>query len=262
MKNIGFIGCGNMAYALAGAVEKSENPPCVYAYDVDPARVDFFKDSFPYVKGAVSVGELADRSDIIVLAVKPQVIDSVLDELASCEKIVVSIAAGIGLDYFKKKMPRASLVRVMPNTPALVNEMAAGVSFSEGFSPEDKAQVMEFLTLSGTACIVEENLMDAVTGISGSGPAFVARLIGAFIDAGKEAGLSEEIARDLVLTTFSGTTRLLKEKDMSVEDLVVMVSSPGGTTVAGRGVLEASSYREIVQETVMATMKRSRELGK
>ena len=115
--------------------------------------------------------------------------------------------------------------------------------------------------MAGSVVEVEESLMDGVTGLSGSGPAFVARLIEAFIKAGVRTGLSEEQSRFLTLATFSGTAKLLAEKKMTPEELVTMVSSPKGTTVAGREKLEASDYAEIISETVIAAAERSRELG-
>ena len=159
-------------------------------------------------------------------------------------------------------MPSARIVRVMPNTPCLVGEMAAGYAAAGNVTAEDLELAERILKAAGVAVAVEEKQMDAVTGVSGSGPAYFARIAEAFIDAGIEAGLSAELARELALQTMKGTASLLQQKNMSPNELVNMVSSPNGTTVAGREVLESSDYKEIIKKTVVKTIERSRELGK
>ena len=159
-------------------------------------------------------------------------------------------------------MPRARVVRVMPNTPCLVGEMAAGYAFGARVSETDRGLVRGFLGAAGTAVAVEEGLLDAVTGVSGSGPAFVARLMEAFIEAGKRLGLSAEAARELTLQTFRGTAALLQSTGMETQALVDMVSSPKGTTVAGRAVLEPSDVGEVIFRTVEAAARRAAELAR
>jgi pyrroline-5-carboxylate reductase len=150
----------------------------------------------------------------------------------------------------------------MPNTPCLVGAMAAGYAFGSRIRPEDRELVKQLLGAAGYAAEVEEQLLDGVTGLSGSGPAFVARLIQAFIEAGKHLGLAPEVARNLSLQTFFGTAKLLTDTGMEPQKLVEMVSSPKGTTVAGREVLEASDYAEVIGKTIRAATERSRELGR
>jgi pyrroline-5-carboxylate reductase len=140
--------------------------------------------------------------------------------------------------------------------------MAAGYAFGAGIRPEDREAVEQLLGAAGYAAEVEERLLDAVTGLSGSGPAFVARLIEAFIEAGKRLGLKPEVTRNLALQTFYGTAKLLADTGMEPQQLVEMVSSPKGTTVAGRQILEASAYAEVIGETIRAATERSRELGR
>lgn len=262
MKTISFIGAGNMAFAMAGALYDTNPTGVIGIYDIDEKRIDTFKHSFSSTKSYDSYRELEEHSDIIIIAVKPQVIDVVLDELKDSKKIIVSIAAGISLKHLTDKLPLASVTRVMPNAPSLVGKMAAGVSFSNSMSDIQKKDVLGFLSYSGIAIEVEEKQMDAVTGISGSGPAFVARIIKHFIDAGVKQGLDGKTSRALALNTFLGTAQLIVEKNMDIEDLITMVSSPGGTTIAGRGVLESSTISEIIENTVDATVQRSKELGK
>jgi pyrroline-5-carboxylate reductase len=158
--------------------------------------------------------------------------------------------------------PTARVVRVMPNTPCLVGAMAAGYAFGSGIRPEDMGLVKRLLGAAGYATEVEESLLDCVTGLSGSGPAFVARLIEAFIEAGERLGLEPEAARNLSLQTFFGTAKLLADTGMEPGKLVEMVSSPKGTTVAGRQILEASDYAEVITDTIRAATERSKELGR
>lgn len=262
MKNISFIGAGNMAFAMANALYSNDKSAPIGLFDIDDSRVQLFKDSFSSTKAFNSVEALELASDIIVIAVKPQVIDIVLKQLKDSCKIVVSIAAGVTMEHLTSLMPMASVSRVMPNTPSLVGQMAAGVSFSTTIKKDQKQDVLDFLSFSGMAIEVDEKQMDAVTGISGSGPAFAARIMKHFIDAGISQGLEPEISRALALNTFLGTAKLIIDKNMDIDKLITMVSSPGGTTVAGRGILESSEIENIIYNTVDATVKRSQELGK
>lgn len=262
MKTIGFIGAGNMAFALAGAFLAGNEQIQVAVSDPSAERKALFQKNFDRVSLCDNNHQLIEKSDIIILAVKPQILPAVLVEIGDPETIVISIAAGIRLSVLESSMPKSTLVRVMPNTPCLVGEMAAGAVFADGTDEAVQSEVISLLSLAGTVISVREDQMDAVTGVSGSGPAFVARLIEAFINAGVNEGLSAEEARALTLTTFSGTANLLKDREMSPAELVAMVSSPNGTTVAGRSVLEESNYRSILENTVEAAAQRSRELGK
>ncbi|MFW6252732.1 MAG: pyrroline-5-carboxylate reductase [bacterium] len=260
---IGFIGAGNMATALAGAFAAADPDLRFVASDVNSEQI---------ARLAVAAGaertdpastnaEVAEQADILFLAVKPQILPSVLPELAQAGNLVVSIAAGTRISTIEAVLTTARVVRVMPNTPGLVGEMAAGYAAGSRATPEDMQTIGRLLSSAGVAIEVTEDLLDTVTGISGSGPAFVARLIEAFTKAGVDNGLSEDQAGMLVRATFSGTAKLLSEKALTPEELVKMVSSPNGTTVAGREILESSDYADIIQRTVARTIERSRELG-
>ena len=178
------------------------------------------------------------------------------------EQLVLSIVAGAKIDGLRKALGHDRVVRVMPNTPCLVGAMAAGYAFGSRMRPQDRDVVKQLLGGAGYAAEVEEELLDAVTGLSGSGPAFVARLIEAFMKAGIGLGLKAEVARDLTLQTFLGTAKLLSETGMKPQTLVDMVSSPKGTTVAGRQVLESSDYAKAIERTIGAATERSKELGR
>lgn len=258
---LGFVGTGNMAGALAAAIEAKHAEHTFIANDVDAGRLAQFCADRRRCARAASNREVVEKSIVSFLAVKPQVLDDVLPELASSNRLIVSIAAGVTLATLEDAMPHARVVRVMPNTPCLVGEMAAGYATGSKVSAEDRAVVDGLLQSAGVALELDEPLLDAVTGLSGSGPAFVARLIEAFAAAGADEGLPPETAHRLALATFRGTALLLEEKGLSPDELVQMVSSPNGTTVAGRAELEQSDYVQVIRRTVGAAAARSRELG-
>lgn len=208
---------------------------------------------------------LAENSDVIVIAVKPQDIETALDDIkpvVSGRHLVVSIAAGIRIDKISRILKTKRIIRVMPNTPCLVGEMAAGFAASNCVRRKDIEFVRQMLNSAGLSVYMDEAMLDAVTGLSGSGPAFMAYLLDCFTEAGIREGLQGKDSAELALQTMLGTARLLREKNISTKELITMVSSPGGTTIAGRKILENSDVREIIYKTVEAAAKRSRELGK
>ncbi len=259
--HIGFCGAGNMALALARAISRALSGVTVTAYDVDEERLAAFASTLERFAPAASNREVTEKSDATFLAVKPQVIDAVLGEIGDATGLVISIAAGIPLRRLEAALPGARLVRVMPNTPCLVGAMAAGYALGGRVTKNDAELVSQLLSSAGEAILLDEAQLDAVTGLSGSGPAFVARLVEAFTEGGVKAGLDRETARRLTLATFAGTARLLDQTGMSSEELVTMVSSPGGTTVAGRSILENSDVKQIIAGTIERAAERSRELG-
>lgn len=265
-----------MAVALAGAIARSERGATFIASDINEEQRTRFASSVEEAMrtGAGAGGESGERvattsdnarvaaeADIVFLAVKPQILDTVYPDIADTDGLVVSIAAGVRIASIEKALPRARVVRVMPNTPGLVGEMAAGYAGGSRATEEDTKLVGRLLSAAGTAFCVPEEQLDAVTGVAGSGPAFVARLIEAFTDAGVAHGLEREQAYELVLATFRGTAGLLKQKGMSPQELIDMVSSPNGTTVAGRSVLESSDIQKVIRDTVDTTVSRAKELG-
>ncbi len=230
---------------------------------------DIFPQALEFVRKEYSINttednkEVARNSEIIFLAVKPQIMNEVLEGIKEeiNEQLIVSIAAGVKLKQIENILERKKIIRVMPNTPCLVGEMAAGFSINEFVNEEELKKIENVLRASGVAYNLEEKYLDAVTGLSGSGPAFVARLIEAFTEAGIENGLDKDVAYSLSLKTFLGTAKLLEEKKLEAGKLVEMVSSPNGTTVAGREILENSDYKEILKKTINRARKRSEELG-
>ena len=261
MVKVGFIGAGNMALALIKAIKKAGLAGSIYASDVNESRLRLVRDEAkvnitPYNKVVLN------ESDVIFLAVKPQDIDNVLDEIKDTKKLVISIAAGITLGHLESKLKNAKVVRVMPNTPCLVGEMAAGFALGSKVEDEDIKVVEELLNSAGRAFLLKEKMLDAVTGLSGSGPAFIAYLIQCLIDAGVGQGLSKDIAAELAERTALGTAKLLIENGLSPKELIKMVASPGGTTIAGLEALLKSNVKDVLERTIAAATTRSKELGK
>ncbi|MBN1437187.1 MAG: pyrroline-5-carboxylate reductase [Sedimentisphaerales bacterium] len=265
MNKVGFIGAGKMAQALMGAMIRSGliGAKDIICSDVSGEQLEKVEREL----GVVTTGDNAEvfqTAEMVVLAFKPQnfpdAISGCVSE-AQADQVVVSIMAGVRIEKIREVLAEP-VVRVMPNTACLVGQMAAGFAVGADVSDEQLARVRAMLACAGTAVQVEEDLLDAVTGLSGSGPAFVARIIEAFINGGVRAGLEPGVARELTLKTFAGTAELLSEWKMDCEELIQMVSSPNGTTVAGREVLENSPVAEIIENTVLRATQRSRELGK
>lgn len=208
--------------------------------------------------------EAVREADLVILAVKPQVIDPVVSGLAESigKALVVSIAAGISCARLESLLPAGTaVVRVMPNTPAMVGQGMSVVSGGSEASVEQVDLVRALFAAIGKAVSLDERYQDAATAISGSGPAYVALMIDAMARAGVRQGLPRDIAEELAVQTVRGTADLLEATGMHPEQLVDGVASPGGTTIAAVEALEAGGFRSAVAAAVAAAVKRSRELG-
>ena len=223
---------------------------------------------FCQATGAQTAGtnaEVAARADLLFLAVKPQHVPQVLAELAGKirpETLVISIAAGIRLPALAKGLGEGvRLVRVMPNTPCLVGQAACGYCLGGRATAEDGQRVRQLLEAVGVAFQVDERLMDAVTGLSGSGPAFVYVIIEALSDAGVRVGLPRNVATALAVQTVRGAAEMVRVTGEHPAVLKERVTSPGGTTIAGLQALEAGALRAALMAAVEAATRRSVELG-
>ena len=260
---LGFIGVGSMGGAiirrlLAGGFVPREN--LVY-YDPDPARQAQMDEL--EVSAALDNPEVM-HAPVVVLGVKPQVMPAVLNgvkEFARPWHLVISIAAGVPLAVLEGAFPDSRVIRVMPNTPTLVGAGMAALAPGRGVTPEDLALALDLFRAVGQAVVVEERLMDAVTGLSGSGPAFVAVFIEALTDGGVKMGLPRPLALTLATQTVLGTARLCHEEQMHPALLKDLVTSPGGTTIAGLHAMESSGFRGAVMDAVTASAERSKALG-
>jgi pyrroline-5-carboxylate reductase len=259
---IGFIGGGNMAEALIKGMT-SVGMKGIAVFEPRAERAQFLSRSYG-VREMSTNREIVSSCDIIVLAVKPQVMDSVLDEIAEAvteEKTIVSIAAGIPLSRFQARLRTQRLVRVMPNTPALVQEGMSVLSLCSCLPEKVIAPVRDIFMSIGKVLTLPEKHMNAVTALSGSGPAFIALFVESLIGAGVAAGLSEDNARELAVQTLIGTGRLL-EAGVAPDRLRAMVTSPGGTTAAGLEVFEKRGLAGTVSEAIAAAVTRAVELGR
>ena len=264
---VGFIGGGMIASALMGGLVKARAVPSSSAIAVSepytPMREKHLKNGFA---ATTSNAEVVQRSDTIVLAVKPDVIPAVLRECAAAvgtAKLVVSIAAGVPLRTLEGLLPPgARVVRVMPNLPCLVSEMAAGFAPGSHATRADAERVKALLGCVGRATEVPEKLMDAVTGLSGSGPAYGFVMIEALADAGVRAGLPRPTALTLAAQTMKGAAAMVLETGKHPGQLKDEVSSPGGTTIAGVEALEREGLRYAAMAGVAAATARSKELSK
>ena len=264
-QKIGMIGAGQMATALAQGFIKAGLVSAEQVSAADPlaeARARFAQVTGSRV--AESNAEVVRRADVVFLAVKPQQIDGVLSELRGPlgGKLVISIAAGVKLARLAERLGAdARVVRVMPNTPCLVGQGAAAFCLGGGATADDAALVEQLLRAVGTAYRVDEKLMDAVTGLSGSGPAFVYIVIEALSDGGVRMGLPRAVASALAAQTVLGAAQMVLTTGEHPAVLKDRVASPGGTTIAGLKALEDGGLRSAVIAAVEAAARRSAELG-
>jgi len=265
-KKIAFIGGGQMAEAivgglLAGQLCKSDS---LWATDPVAARCDRLKSQFGIRVGSEN-REAAAWAEVVILAVEPQSLSGVLKEIGAMldRTLVISIAAGVTISSIEQQTSGAKrIVRAMPNTPALVREGMTAVAFGEGISEDDQDVTRVIFEAVGRVVSIEERLMDAVTGLSGSGPAYVFQAIEALADGGVKMGLPRQTSELLAAQTVLGAAKLVLESGEHPAKLKDRVASPGGTTIAGLHQLEQGGFRATLMGAVEAATKRSQELGR
>lgn len=268
MSNIGFIGSGNMAEALIRGIlsAKLYAPRDVLIGDVRPDRLGALHREYGVTPAASNV-ELASKADVLVLSVKPQSFEQVLGEIRHAVRkntLIVSIAAGVTTAHIAAVLAGPEVIRVMPNTPALIGQGAAAL-YSSNASPQSMEIAQGIFGAVGKVVVVEdEELMDAVTAVSGSGPAYFFLLMEAMIESAKTLGLSDEVARTLVLQTAKGAALLAEaaaEKGEIPTELRQRVTSPGGTTEAALKIFRRLDFANTVQMALKAANDRSKELS-
>lgn len=262
---IGFFGAGQMATALARGLTTAgvASPESIWAADPFAAARDHFAAEVPGSQVGASNAEVAATCDLLVLAVKPRYACEVLREVATDieGKLVVSLAAGVRSADLAAAAPAARVVRVMPNTPALVGEGASAYALGPGATAEDAQATEQLLAAVGVVACVDESLLDAVTAVSGSGPAYAFVIIEALADGGVQQGLPRDVALRLAAQTLRGAATLV----LAGEHPAVLkdrVASPGGTTIAGLAELEQHGVRAGCIGAVAAAARRSRELSR
>jgi pyrroline-5-carboxylate reductase len=264
-RNIGFVGAGNMATALIeGLLHAGVMPHRIVASDVKAERLAHLNES-KGIRTTVDNRALLRESDVVVLSVKPQVMDRVLTELGrdvSATQLVVSVAAGVPIDALEARLPPGSrVVRAMPNTPATVLAGATAIAAGAHASEDDLRVARELFEAVGRVVVLEESLLDAVTGLSGSGPAYIMLIIEALADGGVKVGLHRDTALLLAAQTVFGSAKLLLESGEHPGRLKDMVTSPGGTAIAGLHTLESGALRKTLIDAVEVATKRAMELG-
>ncbi len=266
-KRIGFIGAGQMASALASgftAAEQAIAPVAISFYDPSEESCRRFSERVKDSEALDSAEQVIAQSEIVFLAVKPQVMPLVLSEIADSideNILVVSIAAGVSLATLANVLGSNRIIRVMPNTPCLVGASAAVYSPAEGANSQDCDLLGRLLDATGIAFQLAESHLDAVTGLSGSGPAYVYNIIEALSDGGVAMGLPRDIATRLAAQTVKGAAEMVLETDLHPGTLKDQVTSPGGTTIAGLRVMKDRGVSGAMMAAVQAATERSRELG-
>lgn len=257
---IGFIGAGNMGQAYIKSLVKEE----IYFVEKNNEIIEKIEKETK-AKHLDSLKSLVDNVDVIVLAIKPQVLDQVLDQISNLNiegKIIISLVVGVKIFHYKKKLgDKIKFCRVMPNTPSLIGKGICGYT-TYNLSQIEEVETLRILESTGKAIGVEEEKLDIITAISGSGPAYVFLLLNALGDAGVKLGLSKKESLELACHTFVGAASMVLETGMHPEVLKDMVTSPGGTTAAGLAIMEKNRVRSAMIETTTETYKKAKELGK
>jgi pyrroline-5-carboxylate reductase len=265
----GLIGGGVMGEALLsrliarGMYQGSE----VIVSEPQESRRSFLQQQYGVSVTADNCLVLAQAQEAVMLAVKPQIFSAIAQELADIlpiehSPLIISILAGVPLKPLEAAFPQLPVVRAMPNTPATVGAGMTAICLGAYTQPSHQATAQQIFSAVGEVVEVPESLMDAVTGLSGSGPAYVALMIEALSDGGVAAGLPRAVAKQLALHTVLGTAKLIEETKIHPAELKDRVTSPGGTTIAGVSELEKAGFRSALIQAVKAAAHRSQELGK
>jgi pyrroline-5-carboxylate reductase len=264
-RTIGFIGAGNMAEAMIRGLLRGKDfaPGQVRASGPREERMRELREA--YGIEATTDNKVAAASEIVVLSVKPQILSRVLDEVGGTihsDALVISIAAGVPVVAIQARLAAGTrVVRAMPNTPALVDAAATAIAGGEHARESDLADAKRIFDSIGITVTLEESQLDAVTGLSGSGPAYVFLILEALSDAGVKVGLSRRTSQLLAAQTLLGSAKLLLETNEHPGRLKDMVTSPGGTAITGLHTLENGGVRTTLMNAVEAATRRSRELG-
>lgn len=264
-KFIGFIGGGAIAEALIGGIIKADLVPAqqIIVADVSNERLKYLHDKYQILTEETAV--VAAKVDMLFLTVKPQVINEVLNSI--CEHVqpatvVVSVVAGVTLDTLEAKLAYIPVVRVMPNTPVAVGAGMSAVALGTNADEAAGQMVEKIFGSAGLVVRLPENALDAVTGLSGSGPGYGYVIIDALADAGVRVGLSRHVAITLAAQTMMGAAKMVLETGQHPAKLRDMVTSPGGTTIAGIHVMEQQGIRAALIDAVVAATNRSQEMGR
>lgn len=275
MTSVGFIGAGNMGFAiikgivgsgLCGDVKMhaSSRTISLYAYDPNNEMIQRLKEFG--VEPCSSENELVQKCDYVFLAVKPQQLESVLDKVGSDftkDKIIISICAGITAEYLQSKtLENAKVVLVMPNTPLLLGEGASALSKNANVTDEEFEFVKNIFSSCGKAAVVPTDKMKEIIAVNGSSPAFIYLFAKAFVDYAKSVDIDENTAKELFSQSLVGSAKMITDSGYTIDELIKMVSSPGGTTLAGLQELYDGKMTDTVNKACESCTKRAYELSK
>jgi pyrroline-5-carboxylate reductase len=260
LTQIGIIGGGVMGEAIANCLISKQiyNPQDIWITEPSLSRRDYLQSKY-----AVSVSDTSRQDvEVLLLSIKPQIFADISSQLATTgADLVISIMAGIDLAKLQKAFKQKSVVRAMPNTPAQIGAGITAIALGHLVEPTQKLMAEKIFGAVGEVIEVPESLLDAVTGLSGSGPGYVSVIIEALADGGVAAGLPRAIAMKLAIQTVLGTSQMLKETGLHPAQLKDQVTSAGGTTIAGIAQLEKSGVRSGIIEAVIKAAQRAKELG-
>ncbi len=280
MSRIAIIGGGNIGEALlSGLLRAGRQVKDIAVAERVPARARYLSETYPVL--VTTVADAVESADFVIVAVKPSDVDAVTDEIAeavarddegSAERVFVTVVAGVSTAYFEAKLPAdAAVVRVMPNAPMVVGAGVSAIASGRFASQGQLTEVCAVFDSVGGVLTVPESQLDAVTAVSGSGPAYFFLMVEALVDAGVAAGLSRPVATDLVVQTMAGSAAMLLERvdegdggaavDTTPARLRATVTSPAGTTAAGLTELERGGFRAAVNAAVAAAKNRAGQLG-
>lgn len=261
----GFIGVGNMCSAILDGIVKSgcQAPESIYLFDTDAAKCQRFVEVGMTL--CASAGEVAKISDVLFLCIKPQIMPKVLDELSTAVKenaVVVSIAAGVGAEKICKAIKTTDrVIQVMPNTPLMLSEGAVAMSATDSVSDEEFEVVEKVFSSCGVCRKVPLDRMNEIIAVNGSSPAFIYLLTKYVCDMAEENGIDRETAKALFCQSLVGSAKMMTESGMDIDRLIEMVSSPGGTTIAGLSAMRERDTEGVVRAAFDACTKRAYELG-
>jgi len=264
LNTVGFIGSGNIASAIISGAVKSGYimPSKIYIYDLDVSKCENL--SIYGVNVCETTKDLVENCQFIFLTVKPQIYDVVLNEIkpfVTAQKCLVDVGAGVTIKFVKNTIGfNCKVIRVMPNTPLMYSTGATALVKELPVTNEEFDFIKGFFDANGITCIVKEDLIDTITGVSGSSPAFVFRFAREMIRAGVDNSMSEDDAKRMVLQTILGSVKMMQQSELSLDELIKMVASPNGTTEAGLKSMDKTNFDGAVYNAVDAAVKRSHEL--
>jgi pyrroline-5-carboxylate reductase len=261
---IGFIGSGRMAQALAGGIAEANPAVELVVFDPDMKARAAFSSAIPRAKFLTSNRQVCEQADLVFLAVKPSMVGHAFHgiSLRQSQTIIISVVAGVSTKRLAELLETDQVIRVMPNTPALVRHGAIAMAHAPQILDSTRDVIQTILATVGTVVEVDELQLDAVTGLSGSGPAFVIEFIEALIDGGVKCGLPRDVAHTLAVQTVLGTAQMVKQFSGHPSALKDQVTSPGGTTIHGLHELNLRQFKGAVMAAVESAKNRATELGK